>query len=100
MDEPTPEEVKQSEEFITRVIERDRDIQRVLSMEDIDLKHVKMAQYADPELTEVITWINGDKPSKEEARTKSEDLQTYYGLLGSLYLDEAGIAWLKYRCQH
>ena len=66
-------------------------------MGDIDLEQVKIAQQEDPELAEVITWINGDKPSKEEVRTKSEDLQTYYGLLGSLYIDEAGLARLKSR---
>ena len=99
MDEPTPEEVRESEEFITKLVERGKQIQRVLSMEGIDLKHVKMAQYANPELSEVINWIQGEAPSKEELREKSEDLQTYYGLLGSLYLDDAGIIRLKHRCR-
>ena len=67
MEKPTPDEVKEADEFITKVTERDRHIQRVLSIEDIDLERVKMAQYADPKLSEVITWINGDPPSKEEA---------------------------------
>ena len=98
MDPPTAEEIQESEEFITRIHELTDQVVNNIQLGDMDLEKVKVAQESDPELAEVITWIRGAVPSKEELKTKSEDLQSYFGILKSLYLDEAGVARMKHRC--
>ena len=92
-----PDELTQEEEESTTMAKVRKDVRGFLSMGDLDLEQVKNAQQEDPELAEVITWIHGSKTSREEIGAKSEDLQKYHSLLGSLYIDEAGLMRLRYR---
>ena len=41
---------------------------------------------------------SSDTVQEEVMMTKSEDLQSYFGILKSLYLNEARVARMRHRC--
>ena len=88
MDEPTPEEEAESEEFIGN-------IHNIHTLQ-MDMEKIRLAQEEDPILKEVRKWI-ASPPPKEELKGHQEDYHTYHQHLGSLYIDEGGVLMMKHR---
>ena len=84
MRDPTPEEVKESEEFVGHVGTGSESL--------LERAKLKMAQGEDEVLQNVRKWVKGNPPSnKEELRGLPEDAHIYHKLLDLLHEDEGGV---------
>ena len=92
MDEPTPEEKAESEEFVGKIPDGESINTILLNMEKI-----RLAQEEDPLLHEVRKWVKGNPPTKQELRGKPEEFHSYRQNLESLYLDEGGMLMMRHR---
>ena len=65
MDEPTPEEQAESEEFIGKIPNGER-----INTIQLNMEKIRLAQEEDPLLHEVQKWVKGNPPTKQELRGK------------------------------
>ena len=94
MDEPTPEEEAESEEFVGKIgkVDPTKGIHAI----QLDMAAIRQAQEQDEVLQIVRKWVKGQPPDKEELRGKQEEYQTYFKYLKSLYIDEGGVLMMRY----
>ena len=90
MDDPTPEEEAESEEFIGKVTKDSL-------KEGIHLEKLRMAQEEDEILGEVRKWVKGSPKTKRQLKGLSEEYHIYHQYLAALYIDEWGVLMMKYR---
>ena len=92
MDEPTPEEEAESEEFIGKIPDGVS-----INAIQLNLEKIRLAQEEDPLLHEVRKWVKGAPPTKQELKGKPEEFHAYRQNLESLYLDEGGMLMMRHR---
>ena len=72
MDEPTPEEKAESEEFIGKIPDGES-----INTIQLNMEKIRLAQEEDPLLHEVRKWVKGNPPTKQELRGKPEEFHAY-----------------------
>ena len=84
MRDPTPEEVKEAEEFVGHL--------ETGSESSLDRVNLRRAQEEDEVLQTVRKWVKGAPPkSREELRGLPEDAHAYHKLLKLIHEDEGGV---------
>ena len=88
MEDPTLEEVAESEEFVGHLRQGTDDVNEAV----MDRAHIKRSQEDDDILQIVRRWVKGKPPeNKEELRGLPEDAHVYHKLLRLLHEDEEGV---------